>query len=118
MKSNVTFFSGVSGLNNKIGGVEFTTESIKRFTGNPLNEETIHTIKRDCEILLDFLNKNPKEMIAITSHISNGDMDSASDIASKILLSEEAFIKKGGGILNLLGAAIVLCILLCSKKAH
>jgi hypothetical protein len=67
---------------------------------------------RDTEIIQAILKNKPKEMEAIMSSVTTGNFKEAQKLAEEIGLSEDYFIKQGGGMWALVILIAVGCALL------
>ena len=52
----------------------------------------------DAEMIASLFREHPKEITAIANHLASGQRAAATEIASKIGLTEEGFQEKGGGL--------------------
>jgi hypothetical protein len=61
----------------------------------------------DSKIIASLLQEHPKEMAAIANDVLAGRTDAAQQLAERIGLTEEAFQRKGGGLLSWLVIAFL-----------
>lgn len=80
-----------------------------------LTERDLSTMKRDFQLLLGAIESAPAGFEAVLSAARAGDYAGARSAARKNGLTEEAFVKQGGGIW--LAIAIGVAILLYSQDA-
>lgn len=104
-------------------GVTGTAQTQSKFDiafGNSIRVEVPETFAaehvalatRDCEILAEILKSNPRELGQIVSATTTGKLAEAKEIAEKIGLTEDNFIKQDGGMLAVVIVIAIGCALL------
>lgn len=111
----------IVGVNNAVrheGGFELYEDKVVRVVVPcECRKDDISKLKKDCHILLELADKYPEEMSSLFQHVSEGNLARAQGVAKKLNLSEEDFIKKGGGLLWL-AIPVAVGIFLYPSKAH
>jgi hypothetical protein len=70
---------------------------------------------KDLDILKDILTKSHKELPEIVSAVQAGNFEHAQQLATKIGISEDYFIQKGGGMWAVVIAIAIGCALLLAR---
>jgi hypothetical protein len=81
-----------------------------------LNTADLAKVKRDCEIVLDRLQKNPKAFQQIVQLTSAGKAPDARKIIKTLKLTEADFEKEGGGCWFLIGVLVILVLIYVDRK--
>jgi hypothetical protein len=107
----------IDGILSNLDGLSASTSKSMSFEIPPaLSGDQILKMKRDSQILVEKLDKYPRELDEILGCICGSDSVKAAKIAQSIGFEEEAFSKDGGGLL--LQVAIVIAIVLIARQAH
>lgn len=106
---------------NVIAGISDTTFSISSFQTSldqairiaapkKYGPKEMKKLRRDCEILIDRLNKNPALFQKFMTLALAGNIAGASKVVVELKLTEQDFESEGGGCFILLVACCLLCV--------
>ena len=109
---------GLMNATRKEGGFEVCGDQQLRIPiPRRCNKADLAKMRKDCEILQEMIDKRPKELSALLQQVSQGNLAEAEKTAANLGLSEEAFVKAGGGLLWL-AIPIAVGILLAPRAAY
>ncbi len=103
----------------KMSGLHADTESALRIQ-LPLEvpKDALTHIQRDCEILIERLKTNPAAASTLLSAVASGSLGQAREAGRALALTEQEFVREGGGLWWLLVAAVCAAVLLYPSDAY
>jgi hypothetical protein len=109
---------GIKGIEGQRGDLDTISDLTLHIQAPPsFKVLDIRRVAKDCEILKQKLDENPKEMGKFLSLIVAGRFQEAQPLAEKLGLTEEEFATQEGGLVWL-AIAVAAVILLWPSKAY
>ena len=103
---------GLSELPAPVSGFKIVTDRVAHIAvPGTFTAKDLGKLRRDCELLRDRIEKNPRKMQALVQHGLAGDEQAVADLAEELKLREEDFEKEGGGWIWVI-VALACCLLL------
>lgn len=90
---------GIANKSIAAGTLSLSVDDTVRVTvpKSPTRDD-LQRLRRDCEIILDRVEKRPAELLKILNEVGAGDLATATTTLSAAKLTEEDFLREGGGV--------------------
>ena len=121
--SGVHAVVGLTGLTVESGGFTIQTEQLLRLpVPNVIDASHASSIRRDFELLAEIAAQYPDDFVRLHNAAAQSDLPAAARIAKQIGLTEDRFVRDGGGIwgamIAIAAAGIAIAVLTAGSSEH